>query len=110
MAHRSKFHQLGARPTLGHGTGGGSAEPGGNVLIGNFALFGATGETAEIVLFFCMISGPMWLFVGALFVANAAFNNLGFASHSTIFNWGRATIGTLPFCWLGVWQGRCSPM
>lgn len=65
------------------------------------ALFGATGETAEIVLFFCLISGPMWLFVGALFVANAAFNNLGMPLYSTLFSWGRATLGTAPMAWIG---------
>ena len=65
------------------------------------ALFGATGETAELVLFFCLISGPMWLFVGALFVANAAFNNLGMPLYSTAFSWGRATLGTAPMAWIG---------
>lgn len=65
------------------------------------ALFGATGETAEIVEFFCLLAGPMWLFVGALFVANAAFNNLGMALYSTAFSWGRATLGTVPMAWLG---------
>lgn len=65
------------------------------------ALFSATGETAEIVEFFCLIAGPMWLFVGALFVANAAFNNLGMALYSTAFSWGRATLGTVPMAWLG---------
>jgi len=34
-------------------------------------------------------------------VANAAFNNLGFPVLSTVFNWGRSTLGTIPFCWLG---------
>lgn len=64
-------------------------------------LFGATGLTAEIVTFFCLISGPMWLFVGLLFVANAAFNNLGMPVLSTVFSWGRATLGTMPLSWLG---------
>jgi putative MATE family efflux protein len=65
------------------------------------ALFGTGGETAEIVAFFCLIAGPMWLFVGALFVANAAFNNLGMPFYSTLFSWGRATLGTVPLAWLG---------
>ena len=42
--------------------------------------------------------------VGALFVANAAFNNLGFPTWSTVFNWGRATVGTVPFVWIGATQ------
>ena len=43
----------------------------------------------------------MWFFIGLLFVANAAFNNLGFPLLSTLFNWGRATLGTMPFALLG---------
>lgn len=65
------------------------------------AAFGATGLTAELVMFFCLIAGPMWIFVGLLFVANAAFNNLGMPFLSTLFSWGRATLGTMPLAWLG---------
>ncbi len=67
--------------------------------------FQATGRVAEMIAFYCLWAAPTFIFTGALFVANAAFNNLGFASYSTLFNWGRATLGTLPFCWLGVWYG-----
>ena len=35
------------------------------------------------------------------FVANAAFNNLGAPYLSTVFNWGRATLGTIPFVTFG---------
>ncbi len=65
--------------------------------------FSATGLTAELVVFFCLISGPMWLFAGLLFVANAAFNNLGFPLWSTLFSWGRATLGTVPMAAIGAW-------
>lgn len=68
-------------------------------------MFGVTGHTAEYVAFFCAISGLAWLFNGFLFVANAAFNNLGFPLYSTAFNWGRATIGTLPVAWVGAMLG-----
>jgi putative MATE family efflux protein len=64
-------------------------------------LFALKGLAAEGVIFFCWISGPMWFFVGLLFTANAAFNNLGFPLYSTAFNWGRATLGTIPFAWAG---------
>jgi putative MATE family efflux protein len=64
-------------------------------------IFALTGPAAEGVLFFCWISGPMWFFIGLLFTANAAFNNLGFPLYSTYLNWGRATIGTIPFAWVG---------
>jgi Na+-driven multidrug efflux pump len=64
-------------------------------------LFNATGMTAELIEFFCLIGGPMWFFLGLLFVANASFNNLGFPLLSTAFNWGRATLGTVPFAYVG---------
>ncbi len=65
------------------------------------AAFALTGPAAEGVLFFCWISGPMWFFTGLLFCANAAFNNLGFPVYSTVFNWGRALLGTVPFAYVG---------
>ncbi|WP_052341272.1 MATE family efflux transporter [Salinarimonas rosea] len=65
------------------------------------ALFGIGGAAAELVVFFCLISGPVWFFNGLLFVANASFNNLGYPLFSTAFNWGRATLGTLPFALAG---------
>ncbi|MDB5571686.1 MAG: efflux family protein [Hyphomicrobiales bacterium] len=69
-------------------------------------MFAARGETADLVLFFCRVGAAQWLFLGCLFVANAAFNNLGFAFLSTVFNWGRATLGTIPFVTLGArWGG-----
>jgi Na+-driven multidrug efflux pump len=64
-------------------------------------LFHAQGETARLVTFVCAYGGVLWFFLGAIFVANAAFNNLGFPLVSTLFNWGRATLGTLPFVALG---------
>lgn len=64
-------------------------------------LFGATGAARELVIFFCLFAAGSFLFNGALFVANAAFNNLGFATYSTLFNWGRSTLGVIPFVWAG---------
>ncbi|QCK88725.1 MATE family efflux transporter [Phreatobacter aquaticus] len=66
-------------------------------------LFGATGEAAAVIRFFCVYAALAWAFNGAVFVANAAFNNLGFATYSTVFNWARATIGTVPFAMAGAW-------
>ena len=69
-------------------------------------LFQATGATAEYLTFFCKFGVSAWLFIGLLFVANAAFNNLGFPLLSMAFNWGRATLGTIPFVTLGAaWGG-----
>ncbi len=64
-------------------------------------LFGATGEAAELVEVFCLFVAGSFLFNGALFVANAAFNNLGFPLWATLMNWGRATLGIIPFVAVG---------
>jgi putative MATE family efflux protein len=69
------------------------------------ALFHAEGLTADLVVVFCRVSGVMWFFVGLVFVANAAFNNLGFPLYSTGFNWARATLGMVPFALLGAALG-----
>lgn len=72
------------------------------VLAGNIAdIFGATGEARALIVFFCQFAAISFLFNGALFVANAAFNNLGYAFYSTVFNWGRSTLGVIPFVWVG---------
>ncbi len=72
------------------------------VLRGPLAtLFGADGVTREILFLFC---GPLALvfgFNGAIFVANAAMNNLGRPLQSTLVNWGRHTLGTIPLVILG---------
>lgn len=69
-------------------------------------LFGAEGAAREVIVFFCLFVAGSFLFNGMLFVANAAFNNLGFALYSTLFNWGRSTLGVIPFVWLGsLWYG-----
>ncbi len=67
--------------------------------------FSAHGVTAELVRLFCTWLAGSFLFVGALFVANAAFNNLGHPLLSTLFNWGRATLGTVPFVTFGARHG-----
>jgi putative MATE family efflux protein len=64
-------------------------------------MFNATGETERLVRFFCDWGAAAWIFLGCIFAANAAFNNLDKAVLSTVFNWGRATLGTIPFVTLG---------
>ena len=59
-------------------------------------VFRAEGETRRIVLFFCAFGSAAWLALAGLFVANTAFNNLGYPILATVFNWGRATLGTIP--------------
>jgi putative MATE family efflux protein len=63
--------------------------------------FDAQGASADYVTFFCRYGVVMWLFLACLFVANTAFNNLGFPVLTMVFNWGRATLGTIPFVTLG---------
>ncbi len=63
--------------------------------------FNASGRTVDIVVFFCTFIAVSWAFAGAQFVSNAAFNNLGRPNLSTYFNWGKATIGTIPFAMAG---------
>ncbi len=65
------------------------------------SLFNATARTTELVVFFSTYIAISWAFIGMLFVANAAFNNLGKPVLSTWFNWGRATVGTIPFALVG---------
>lgn len=67
------------------------------------AAFDATGSAAAVILFFCFYASLGWAFNGAVFVGNAAFNNLGFPTYSTALNWARATLGTIPFAWAGAW-------
>ena len=69
-------------------------------------LFRARQQAHELIVFFCVYVAGSFLFNGALFVANAAFNNLGYAFYSTALNWGRSTLGVIPFVWLGQhWYG-----
>jgi putative MATE family efflux protein len=67
------------------------------------ASFDARGETADLIVFYCRVLAPLFVFLGALFVANAAFNTLGRPHYSTALNWGRATLGTVPFVAFGAY-------
>jgi putative MATE family efflux protein len=58
-------------------------------------------QAARLIEFFCLFIAGSWAFHGLLFVANASFNNLGFPIAATLFNWGKATLGTIPFATLG---------
>jgi len=70
------------------------------------ALFEAEGVTRELLFLFCGPLALLWFFNGAVFVCNAAFNNLGHPLRSTGLNWGRHTLGTVPLVWLGAeWLG-----
>ena len=89
----------------------------GVTIIVSLVLFGLRGSLAWLfqleegvarTLVF-LFAGPlslMWFFNGILFVTNAAFNNLGHPFYSTVTNWGRHTLGTIPPVMLGAaWFG-----
>ncbi len=70
------------------------------------SIYAATGDMALMIDLFCTIVAASFLFNGMIFVTNAAFNNLGKPLWATGFNWGRQTIGVLPFIWIGAaWGG-----
>ncbi|MEQ1651356.1 MAG: MATE family efflux transporter, partial [Hyphomicrobium sp.] len=63
--------------------------------------FSADGDARTLILYFCRWLSPLFVFLGALFIANAVFNTLGRAHFSSVLNWGRATVGTVPFVMAG---------
>ncbi len=73
------------------------------VLRGPIAdLFKAEGLTRDLVYLFCGPLALLWFFNGLIFVSNAVCNNLGRPFWSTVVNWGRHTLGTIPLAlWLG---------
>jgi putative MATE family efflux protein len=68
-------------------------------------LFHAEGEVRDLVYLFCGPLALLWFFNGMIFVGNAVCNNLGRPFWSTLVNWGRHTVGTIPLAlWLsGTW-------
>lgn len=64
-------------------------------------VFNAEQASAALIQFFCTFIAISFVFTGAQFISNAAFNNLGYPLWSTWANWGKATLGTIPFVWLG---------
>ncbi|KIC50104.1 MATE family efflux transporter [Tateyamaria sp. ANG-S1] len=64
-------------------------------------LFDASGVTRDLVFLFCGPLALLFFFNGVLFVANAAFNNLGHPFYSTWMNWGRNTVAMIPLVWVG---------
>ncbi|WP_119011541.1 MATE family efflux transporter [Vibrio superstes] len=68
--------------------------------------FNLTGDADVLVRTFCTFVAVTFLFNGAQFVANTSFNNLGKPLYSTALNVGKATIGTIPFVYIGsAWFG-----
>lgn len=68
-------------------------------------MFKVAGPGRDLIIFFCRFGSFAWAVNSLFFVAIAVFNNLGYATYSTVIGWLRATLGTLPFVWLGAHYG-----
>ncbi len=64
-------------------------------------IFSASGAARDLVFLFCGPLSLAFFFNAALFTTNAAFNNLERPTYAALLNWGRHTLGTIPFAWLG---------
>jgi len=60
-------------------------------------LFDLDGQARTLVFLFAGPLSLLWFFNGMIFVSNAACNNMGHPFYSTLLNWGRHTVGTIPF-------------
>lgn len=70
------------------------------------AAFSASDLAAQLIRFYCHFLVGAFVFNGALFVANASFNNLHHPHWATVFNFGRALLGTIPAVYVGAqWYG-----
>jgi Na+-driven multidrug efflux pump len=58
--------------------------------------FGLSAEGAQVVRSFTLFATGSFAFTGALFVANAAFNNLGRPLRATASNWARDGVLMFP--------------
>ena len=63
--------------------------------------FHLAGEGRHVFWLFAALLTPLFFFNGMLFIGNAACNNLGRPTWSTLMNWLRNTLGLVPFLWLG---------
>lgn len=64
-------------------------------------MFNAQGVARDLIFLFCGPLSLAWIFNGVIFVGNAAYNNLGHPFYSTWVNWGRNTLGIVPFVYFG---------
>jgi putative MATE family efflux protein len=63
-------------------------------------LFAVTAVAAELIRFYLWFLVGAFVLNGLLFVANAAFNNLGRAIFATAFNYGKVLLGIVPAAYL----------
>ena len=75
------------------------------------ALFSVSGDAEYLIHFYINWLVGAFMFSGTLFIANASFNNLHRAHLATLFNFGRALLGTIPCVYLGAkWYGAPGAM
>ncbi|MFY0680612.1 MAG: polysaccharide biosynthesis C-terminal domain-containing protein [Thalassovita sp.] len=68
--------------------------------------FGLSAEGGEVVRTFCYFAAGSFVFTGALFVSNAAYNNLGRPIWATVANWTRDGLLMAPLAFaFGAWYG-----
>jgi Na+-driven multidrug efflux pump len=78
---------------------------------GIVALFSASGDAEYLIHFYINWLVGAFMFSGILFISNASFNNLHRAHLATLFNFGRALLGTIPCVYLGAkWYGAAGAM
>ena len=63
--------------------------------------YGLEGEGRELFLVFCRVGAGLWVIIGLDFVAIAVFVTMQRAWLVAVFAWLRATLGTLPFVYVG---------
>jgi putative MATE family efflux protein len=63
--------------------------------------FHLTPAAHDLVMLFCWAGGAAWTLIGLQFVALPTFNVMRKPLFSAAANWGRATIGTVPFVLVG---------
>ncbi len=75
-----------------------------NVIV---TVFGASAEAADMIRVFCTWVAASFFFTGMVFISNAAFNNLGHPLYSTVSNFSKALVVTVPCVYLGsLWAGH----
>jgi len=64
-------------------------------------LYDLQGQGRAFFLAFCYVGGGLWAIIGLDFVAMSVFVTMGRPWLVAMFAWLRATVGTLPFVYLG---------
>lgn len=65
------------------------------------SVFNLRADATSLYVFYWSFISWAYVLLGAQFVANASFNNLGKPLWATLSNWGRVLGGTIPLSWLG---------